>query len=88
MAQYARVTVALPKDLWEKVKRSVPAGQRSRLVAEALQAELRRRQNLAQMSELRHFHESMQAKYGTLPSSSEEIDAMRTEREADRDDLR
>jgi hypothetical protein len=52
------------------------------------QAELRRRQNLAQMSELRHFHESMQAKYGTLPSSAEEIDAMRTEREADRDDLR
>jgi metal-responsive CopG/Arc/MetJ family transcriptional regulator len=81
MAQYSRVTVALPKDLWEKVKQSVPAGQRSRLMAQALQAELRRRQNLAQMDELRQFHEQMQAKYGTLPSSAEDIEAMRAERE-------
>jgi metal-responsive CopG/Arc/MetJ family transcriptional regulator len=87
MAQYARVTVALPKELWEKVKLSVPAGQRSRLVAEALRSELRRRQNLAQMSELRQFHEKMQAKYGSLPSSAEEIEAVRTERGTEHDNL-
>lgn len=78
--QVTRVTIALPKKLWEDVKHTVPAGQRSGLVAEALENELRRRQRQNQLQQLRQFQETMRAKYGELPSSAGEIDEMRQER--------
>jgi len=79
--QVTRVTIALPKKLWENVKRAVPAGQRSGLVAQALESELRRRQRQEQVGQLRQFQETMRAKYGELPSSAGDIDQMRQERE-------
>ena len=43
-ADVTRVTLVVPGKLWEDVKRLVPAGRRSQLVTEALEAEVNRRQ--------------------------------------------
>jgi len=83
-----RVTLVLPKKLWEDAKRLVPSGQRSRLVAEALEAEIRRQRRNAQLGKLRQLHESLRAKYGILPASAADIEAMREERDHDLSDLR
>jgi hypothetical protein len=39
MQQFTRVTIALPRDLWDSIKNTVPAGKRSGLVAQALENE-------------------------------------------------
>jgi Skp family chaperone for outer membrane proteins len=83
-----RVTLALPKAVWEDVKRLIPSGQRSRWVAETLEAELRRRQRQAQFSQLKRLQENLRAKYGELPSSADDIEAMRAEREDEQSGLR
>jgi len=88
MRQVTRVTVALPKELWESVKRSVPAGQRSSLVADALESELRRRKRLKQVGNLLQFQQSMLKKYGELPSSADDIEQMREDKDNERDSLR
>jgi metal-responsive CopG/Arc/MetJ family transcriptional regulator len=87
MTQVTRVTIALPKDLWETVKLSVPAGQRSGLIAAALESELRRRKRLSQLDQLRQFQENMKSKYGVLPSSADDIQEMRLERDDEHDRL-
>jgi len=81
MKDLERVTLVLPKALWEDIKRLVPSGERSRLVAEALETEVRRRKRLEQVSQLRQLQESMLAKYGELPSGAEDIKRMREERD-------
>ena len=55
MKDLERVTLVLPKALWEDVKRLVPSGGRSRLVAEALENEIRRRKRLEQVNRIRQF---------------------------------
>jgi metal-responsive CopG/Arc/MetJ family transcriptional regulator len=81
MKDVSRVTLVLPKALWEDVKRLIPSGGRSRLVAEALEAEIRRRKRLEQVSHIRQLQELMRAKYGELPSGAEDIERMREERD-------
>ena len=81
MSEYLRVTVVLPKRLWENVKRVAPARQRSRLVKEALEAELRRRGRLEQLDQLAQFQDYMRQKYGELPASAEDIQMIREERD-------
>jgi len=88
MRHVTRVTIALPHELWEAVKRTVPAGKRSRLVAGALESELRRRQRTDQVEQLRRFQNHMRIKYGEAPASPEEIAKMRQEREDECDGLR
>ena len=88
MRQVTRVTIALPKDLWEAVKRAVPSGKRSGLVAEALESELRRRRGLEGVMQLRQYQAAMRGKYGEMPSSAEELDRMRQERVDERNDVR
>jgi len=88
MRHVTRVTIVLPHDLWEAVKRTVPAGKRSRLVAGALESELRRRQRTEQVWQLRQFQNQMRMKYGEAPTSAEEIAIMRQERDDERDGLR
>jgi metal-responsive CopG/Arc/MetJ family transcriptional regulator len=78
MRQVTRVTVSLPRELWESVKRAVPAGKRSGLVAAALESELRRLR-LQQVGQLRQFQKSMRKKYGELPASAADIEQMRSE---------
>ena len=79
MIETERVTLVLPKALWEDVKRLVPLGERSRLVVEALETEIRRRKRLEQVRQIRQLQESMRAKYGELPSGVEDIQQMREE---------
>ena len=82
MSNTARVTLVLPEDLWEEVKRMVPRGQRSRLVAEALEAEVRRRKRWEAFERARELGDELFEKYGELPSSVEDINQMREERDA------
>jgi hypothetical protein len=79
-----RVTLVIPKVLWEELKDLVPSGQRSRVVAEALEAELRRRRRQEQLSQIRTLHDDLSQKYGVLPTSAAEIEVMRGERENER----
>jgi metal-responsive CopG/Arc/MetJ family transcriptional regulator len=88
MRQVIRVTVALPRDLWESVKHTVPSGQRSSLVVEALESELRRRKRLQQVGQLSQFQNYLLHKYGELPSSADDIERMREENDDERDNLR
>ena len=81
MKDVSRVTIVLPKGLWEDVKRLVPSGGRSRLVAEALETEVRRRKRLEQARRMHQFQMSMRVKYGELPSGAEDIERMREERD-------
>ena len=82
MNDLERVTLVLPKALWEDVKRLVPSGGRSRLVAEAIENEIRRRKRLEQYNHIRQLQETMRSKYGELPSSADDIEKMREERDA------
>ena len=88
MTHTARVTLVLPGDLWEEVKRMVPSGQRSRLVAEALETEVRRRKRWAAFERARQLGDELFEKYGEFPSSVEEINQMREERDAEITGLR
>ena len=88
MRQVTRVTIALPNDLWEKVKHTAPAGQRSSLVATALESELRRRQRLEQVAQLRRYQKAMIKKYAALPAGAGIIEQMRQERDDERNGLR
>jgi metal-responsive CopG/Arc/MetJ family transcriptional regulator len=81
--QVTRVTIALPTKLWESVKKTVPPGKRSRLVAQALESELHRRQRVEQAAQLRLFQETMRAKYGELPPSADDKDSLRQEHSND-----
>lgn len=81
MSELSRVTLTIPKKLWQDVKRLAPAGQRSRLVTEALEAEIRRRKRLENLEQLRQLQETMRQKYGELPSSADEIAQIRQERD-------
>ncbi len=88
MAHTVRVTLVLPASLWEEVKQMVPSGQRSRLVAEALEAKVRRRKKCKTFEHARQVGDKLYEKYGELPSSVEEINQMREERDAEITGLR
>lgn len=79
MEENTRVTLVLPKALWENVKELAPAGQRSKLVTEALNAEVRRRRRFEQLERIKNFQAYMREKYGESPSSADEINQMRAE---------
>ncbi|HEY5270923.1 MAG TPA: hypothetical protein VII97_11335 [Anaerolineales bacterium] len=87
MQQVTRVTIALPRELWEKFKNTVPAGKRSRLVAQALENELRRRKRVEQFENLRKHQKTMLDKYGELPESAMEIEQMRQEHDDEQSGL-
>jgi metal-responsive CopG/Arc/MetJ family transcriptional regulator len=88
MRQVIRVTVTLPRELWELVKRTVPAGQRSSLVAAALESELRRRKRLQRVGQLHQFQKSIFKKYGEGPASADEIEHMRQDNDDERNSVR
>jgi hypothetical protein len=78
-----RVTLVVPNQLWENVKRLVPAGRRSQLVTEALEAEVNRRQQQAALENIRQFQDYLFNKYGEMPSCVADINLMREERDAE-----
>lgn len=87
MQQFTRVTIALPRDLWESIKNTVPAGKRSGLVAQALENELRRRKRKEQFESLQQHQKIMFDKYGQLPASAADIEQMRQERSHEQSSL-
>lgn len=78
-----RVTLVVPGKLWEDVKRLVPAGRRSQLVTEALEAEVSRRQQQELLEDIRQFQDYLFHKYGESPSCAEDINGLREERDAE-----
>ena len=79
----ARVTLVVPNQLWENVKRLVPAGRRSQLVTEALEAEVSRRQQQELLESIREFQDYLFRKYGESPSGADDINKLREERDAE-----
>jgi len=61
----------------------VPAGQRSKMVTQAIEVEVRRRQRLEKLDQLQTLREKLTSKYGILPDSAEDIEALRQERYGD-----
>lgn len=82
MNRRVRVTLTFPKELWDEVKRSIPAGERSRLIAEATAQLLEARKRAQGVKRLKSLQRALSRKYGVHPSFAEEIQAMREERDA------
>ena len=59
-----------------------PGGERSRVVAEATEREIRRRQRLEALERVRALGDELERKYGQMPSCAEDIRQMREERNA------
>jgi hypothetical protein len=84
----ARVTLVLPGKLWEDVKRLAPSGRRSQWVAEALAAEVSRRQQQVHLEDISQFQDYLRRKYGEMASCVDDISQMREERDAELSGLR
>jgi hypothetical protein len=82
MADTIRVSLVFPRELWEEVKHIIPAGERSRVIAEATGRELRRRRRLESIERLQALQEEFRQKYGEMPGCVEDIRQMREERDA------
>ena len=87
MSDVSKVTLVLPSQIWDQVKKLVPSGKRSQWVTDTLEAELRRHQRQEQAEALIRFHSAMQTKYGELPVAAGEIEAARQERDDELTDL-
>jgi hypothetical protein len=83
MNDTVRVTLVFPRTLWEEIRRLIPPGERSRVIAQAAEREIRLRQRMESVERLRAFQQELRAKYGQLPDSSEDIRRMREERDAE-----
>jgi len=83
MTNTVRVSLVFPHELWEEVKRTIPEGQRSRVIAQATERELQQRRRLESVGRLQALHEEFLQKYGEMPGSAEDICQMREERDAE-----
>jgi len=88
MADTVRVSLVFPRQLWEEIKRIIPAGERSRVIAEAAEQEIRRRKRLQALERVRALGDEFRRKYGEMPSCVEDIRQMREERDAEITGLR
>lgn len=88
MNDTVRVSLVFPRALWEEVKRLIPPGERSRVVAQATEREIRLRQRMESVERIRRLQQELRAKYGQLPDAVEEIRQMREERDAELTGLR
>ena len=88
MSDTVRISLVFPRWLWEEVKRLVPSGERSRMIAEATARELRRRRRLETIERLQRPQAELREKYGQIPSCVEDIRQLREERDAEVSGLR
>jgi predicted transposase YdaD len=88
MGDTVRVSLVFPRELWEEVKRRIPSGERSRVIAAAAEREIRRRQRLEALERVRALGDELERKYGEMPSCVEDIRQMREERDAEITSLR
>ena len=87
MKDTVRVSVVFPRELWQRVQLTIPAGERSRAIAAATDHELRKRQRLASVARLQALQAEWRRLYGEMPSSAEDIRELREERDARLHDL-
>ena len=87
-ANSVRVTLVFPHELWEEVKRIIPSGERSRVIAEATERELQQRKQWAAFQRARVLGDGLAARYGEFSDSTEDIRKMREARDAELSDLR
>ena len=80
MTNRVRVSLVFPRELWEEVKRAIPVGQRSKVIAEAMQRELRRQRRLQSVEQLRGLQQEFHRRYGQMSSCAEDIRDMREKR--------
>jgi len=83
MADTVRVSLVFPRQLWEEIKRIIPAGERSRVIAEAAEQEIRRRKRLQALERVRALGDEFRRKYGEMPSCVEDIRLKREARDAE-----
>ena len=88
MGDTVRVSLVFRRDLWEEVKRLIPSGERSRVIAEATEREIQKRQRLKALERVRALGDELRQKYGEMPSCVEDIRQMREERDAEITSLR
>ena len=88
MGDTVRVSLVFRRDLWEEVKRLIPSGERSRVIAEATEREIQKRQRLEALERVRALGDELRQKYGEMPSCVEDIRQMREERDAEITGLR
>ena len=88
MSDTVRVSLVFPSTLWEEVKRLIPSGERSRVIAEATGREIQKRQRREALERVRALGDELKGKYGEMPSCVEEIRQMREERDAEITGLR
>lgn len=69
MGDRVRVSLLFPRELWEEVKRLIPSGERSRLIAEATEREIRRGQRLEALERVRALGDELERKYGEMAST-------------------
>ena len=88
MSDTVRVSLVFPRELWEEVKQIIPAGERSRVIAEATEQEIRKRRRLESLTRIQALQEEFRRIYGQMPDSAEDIRQMREERDAEITGLR
>ena len=74
-----KVTFMIPESLWEEFKELVPPGKRSETATEALENELKILRGIKELEMIERFQEKLRKKYGTLPSSVDDIRRLREE---------
>jgi len=77
-----------PAELWEEVKDVIPAGERSRVIAEATEREIEKRRKLMAFESVRALGDELKQRYAELPSCAEDIRRMREDRDAEISGLR
>lgn len=65
--------LVFPHDLWEEIKRLIPSGERSRVITEAAEREIRRRQKLEALERVPALGSALRQKYGEMPGCVEDI---------------
>lgn len=88
MAKTVRVSLVFPSELWEEIKEVIPAGERSRVIAEATEREIEKRRRQRAFEQVCSLGDELKLRYGEMPSCVEEIRQMRDERDADISGLR
>lgn len=83
VADSVRVSLVFPAELWEDVKAVIPAGERSRVIAQATEREVEKRRKQHAFEQVLALGDELKRRHGEMPSCVEDIRQMREDRDAD-----
>ncbi len=83
MGDRIRVSLVFPRELWEEVRQTIPAGERSRIIAEAMAREVQKWQQLRLLEQIRDLQDEFRERYGEMPSAVKDLRALREEEKDD-----